>query len=155
MDAEGGAAGEQHAAAVPHAPADPPFDPAGLLTGLPDLACQTLVQCLVSSGSIKLAELMTLSKASRQLVLQHAPKIVYTPAAGRSHAELHAAATRRSGDLQLVLDFNDAPAEGAALLLQAALLRGVDGARGWTAVKELTFWVGAWEACSYLQYQIS
>lgn len=138
-----GAHAQQHATEGHDAPTAA-FTPSDLLLGLPDLACQALIQRLVASGSRKLTELMTLCRSARQLVMLHAPRIKYTPAGapvsvGATHADLHAAATRSAGSLELVLDFYGAP-EGAAVgfLQQAAQLGNTGGKQGWSAVTKLT-----------------
>lgn len=111
------------------------FEQSSLLTGLPSLASQHLIKALVASGSRQLTELMTLCKGTRDMVLQHAPSIQFTEAgssqdASAAHVALHAAATRKSGDLHLALRCGNVGA-----LLSSAMQQPDGG--GWSAVREL------------------
>lgn len=148
----------------------PHLDPSQMLLGLPDIACQSVLQHLVSSGSKGIKELMTASKATRNLVLQHAHRITYTPMGHCNHNALHQAAGRKCGTLCLRLDLQQCAAdEVTALFEQAAGVQGAESAShadgtqakaaaaattagslaaattlqsGWSGVTELIIWVG-------------
>lgn len=131
------------------------FQPSSLLTGLPSLACVQLLQALVASGSRQLTELMTACKATRSMVVQHAPRIRFTEhgpsqVASMAHAALHAAATRSGCDLELVFNFQGVTGRASALLSAAATQgispsnagAGSPAGRGCCAVHSLTIKVG-------------
>jgi hypothetical protein len=109
-----------------------------LLLGLPNLACQMLIQHLLDRGSSRLVELMCTSRQTRELVLQYAPKIMYKRVA-RNNSDLHKAACRH-GQLRLELDAHGWNEDQVRQLLTEAMVLHPefgDGKHAWRSVKEL------------------
>lgn len=120
---------------------DSAVDSNNCFSKLPNIAWQCLIESLVSLGSSGLVELMRCSKTTRQLVLQHANSISFTPQLNiRSHKlmlELHSVATRKA-DLFLTLNLESLDSHiKADELLRQARFKSSQVGHGWTAVTKL------------------
>lgn len=136
------------AAAGPSAPALPEW-----LAALPGTAQQGLVQHLLETGTRQghtaLQSLFKAIRGSRDLVLQHAPRITYrvSKASGNNqHGLLHAVAAREGGeDLSLTLSMQGCSRdqEQRVFIMQPSPAAGGPPVPvHWPAVREMTVEVG-------------